>query len=310
MKRALIVTAVLAVLAFAFVGMWVDVNQIKPHLKGFPWVLLPLIMVFGFCNDLIKFIRWQIYLKRLGISIPAWKSLNIFISGLSMSATPGKIGFLIKSQMLKNVSGRPFLATTSVIGAELYMDLIALSVISLAGLRFLESGKVIMLLLCVIPLAGLIPIVPRTAVTLFEHIPHISHRARTLKKVVEDMFSLFGPGILLLALGVTLLAWTSEGVALHLIIQGMGFELGIVDATILFGLSTLIGVLSMLPGGLVVTDASLMGLLIRSSIPATPAALGAIMARLCTLWLSVIIGTLFLIVNRSFVYAQERVAKA
>ena len=65
-------------------------------LKGFAWWLIPLIAFFGFMNDMIKFMRWDIYLKKLGIVLTIKQSLIVFVSGLSMSATPGKVGLLIK----------------------------------------------------------------------------------------------------------------------------------------------------------------------------------------------------------------------
>ena len=118
------------------------------------------------------------------------------------------------------------------------------------------------------------------------------------------MFGLFGVKTLIVALVITLIAWTSEGVALSLILRGLGLDMGIVMATVFFGFSTLIGVLSMLPGGLVVTDASLMGLLVHAGIPNTPAALASIMARVFTLWLAVIIGSLFLVTHRRYMYVD------
>jgi len=54
----------------------------------------------------------------------------------------------------------------------------------------------------------------------------------------------------------------------------------------------------------VVTDASLMGLLVHAGIPNTPAALASIMARVFTLWLSVIIGSLFLMTHRNYMYGD------
>jgi uncharacterized protein (TIRG00374 family) len=134
---------------------------------------------------------------------------------------------------------------------------------------------------------------------LLSKVPLLKHRAEELRQALDDMFRLFGPRLLAASLAITLLAWTSEGVALNLILSGLGYELGIMKATVIFGFSTLVGVLSFLPGGLVVTDASLMGLLIRSGIPAPGAARASIMARLCTLWLSVCIGSIFLVMNRN-----------
>ncbi len=304
MKRGLIITILLAMIAFTTVGMWGDILKAGPTLKGFAWYLIPVIALFGFSNDLIKFFRWHIYLKHMGIHITAKKSLAIFISGLSMSATPGKVGFLIKSQMLKAISGRTLISSSPIIIAELYMDFIVLSVISLLGIGFLGNGVWVALILCGIPLLGLIKGVPEIAIGLVSKIPLFSQRTSDLRKALDDMFALFGKKVIIGSFFITLIAWVSEGIALVIILKGLGYDMGIVEATIIFGFSTLIGVLSLLPGGLVVTDASLMGLIIHAGVPGTPAALAAIMARIFTLWLAVLIGSIFLIINKNYVYGR------
>jgi glycosyltransferase 2 family protein len=298
-KKGVIFTVALAVIAFTSVGMWGDILKAGPSLSGFPWYLVPLIALFGFCNDLIKFFRWHVYLKKTGILIPVKKSLAIFLAGLSMSATPGKAGLLIKSQMLKRISGHTLISTSPIIAAELYMDLIGLSLISLFGIGLLGKGVWVAILLCMLPLLGLIPGIPNFIIGLLAKIPMLSGRIIEMRKALDSMFSLFGLKILVLSLSITLIAWTSEGVALNIILRGLGFDMGVVTATVFFGFSTLIGVLSMLPGGLVVTDASLMALLIHAGIPAAPAAIASIMARIFTLWLAVMIGSIFLVIHRN-----------
>jgi uncharacterized membrane protein YbhN (UPF0104 family) len=300
MKKGIILTIVLMVIAFTSVGMWGDISEAGPELKKFPLYMIPFIALFGFCNDLIKFFRWHLYLRKTGLNIPVKKSLAIFVSGLSMSATPGKIGFVIKAQMLKSLTGRTLLATSPVIIAELYMDMIALSFISIFGVGLLGSDLWIALVCCAVPLLVLIPGVTDRILILIGKIPPFSGKVTQLKAALDDMFSLFGPGVLCTALVISLIAWTSEGVALHLILKCMGFDLGIVDSTIIFGFATLVGALSMLPGGLVITEASLMGLLMNAGVPAPQAALAVIMGRVFTLWLAVLIGSISLFVNRSY----------
>jgi len=305
LKKSILLTLILAVIAFTSVGMWGDLARAGPELRRFTWYLIPAIALFGFGNDMIKFLRWQVYLRKLGIDIPMARSLGVFISGLSMSATPGKVGFLLKSQMLKVVSKRGFISVSPVVISELYMDLIGLSIVSLVGIGFMSKGVWITLVICMIPLLGLVPGIAEFMVSIIARLPYMSSRASELESALKDMFRLFGPGVLMVSLAITLVAWTSEGMALKLILKGLGFEIGLVKATSIFGFSTLIGALSFLPGGLVVTDASLMGLIIHAGIPRGTSAIACIMARLSTLWLSVFIGSLYLVFNKGYIL-QDR----
>lgn len=305
MKNKIILSIVLAFIAFSAIGMWGDIINASGALKGFAWWLIPLIAFFGFMNDMIKFMRWDIYLKRLGIMLPIRQSLVIFVSGLAMSATPGKVGLLIKSRMLGGICGRSFLSSTPVIAAELSMDLLGLSVISLAAIGFISTGEWIAVLLCGLPLLGLFPGVAHKVIDLLTRLPLLKYRAQELRQATSDMFRLLGPRTLIMGLVITLIAWTSEGVALHLIMAGLGFEMGILHATAIFGFATLLGVLSMLPGGLIVTDAGLMGLILHAGVPPTSAAVATILARVFTLWLAVLIGSVVLFANRAYIYPYQ-----
>jgi uncharacterized protein (TIRG00374 family) len=306
LKKGLIFTIILAAIAFTSIGMWGDVLKAGNELRNFPWYLIPLIAFFGFMNDMIKFGRWHIYLKKMGYETTLKESLVIFVSGLSMSATPGKIGLLIKSQMLKKLSGRSFISSTPVIAAELYMDMIGLSVISLLAVGLFAKGMWAALILCVLPLLALNQKFSGFCIDILAKIPSLKHRADDLRKAVDDMFGLFGFRTLIASFAITLIAWTSEGVALTLILNGLGFDMGIIKSTAIFGFSTLIGVISMLPGGLIVTDAGLMGLIVHEGVPAQAAGLATIMARVFTLWLAVGIGSIVLFINRKYIYGNIR----
>lgn len=304
MKKGVILSTVLAVIAFSSIGMWGDIRHAGQALQTFSWYMIPGIAFFGFMNDMIKFLRWELYLKRLGLAVPLKQSLIIFVSGLSMSATPGKVGMLIKSQMLKKYSGRGFIASTPIIAAELYMDMLALSAISLLVVSLLGKSFWIALFLCMLPLLGLSQRFSDKIIDILAKVPFFKKHAQDMRHMVDDMFALFGPRTLILAFLITVIAWTSEGIALHLILKGLGYQLSILKATAIFGFSTLVGALSMLPGGLIVTEAGLMGLIVKTGIPATPAALATILARIFTLWLAVMVGAIVLMFNRHEIFNQ------
>ena len=57
------------------------------------------------------------YLKLLDIKISASDSKSIFFSGLAMSATPGKLGELLKSYLLKKITDVPVSKSAPVIFA-------------------------------------------------------------------------------------------------------------------------------------------------------------------------------------------------
>jgi uncharacterized protein (TIRG00374 family) len=76
-------------------------------------------------------------------------------------------------------------------------------------------------------------------------------------------------------------------------------EVSLLVATFIYGFSTLIGAIAMLPGGLGVTEASLTGLLIVLKIPKDISVAASLIIRVATLWFAVFIGivTVFIYQN-------------
>jgi uncharacterized protein (TIRG00374 family) len=70
------------------------------------------------------------------------------------------------------------------------------------------------------------------------------------------------------------------------------------DAIFVFSFSSIAGALSMLPGGLGVTEASMTGLMIGLGIDKSNAIAATLLGRFTTLWFGVIIGITVLLVNQ------------
>ena len=62
------------------------------ELRRFRWELFPAAAGLTALNYLIRFWRWQRYLDRLEIRVPAGRSLAIFVAGLTGTITPAKLG--------------------------------------------------------------------------------------------------------------------------------------------------------------------------------------------------------------------------
>src|SRR5690606_40960118 len=86
--------------------------------KKFNWVFLPLILLLTLCNYFARFLKWQYYLKILDVKIKLIDSISIFFSGFVMSITPGKMGELLKSYLVKEVTNTPISKTAPIIRSE------------------------------------------------------------------------------------------------------------------------------------------------------------------------------------------------
>ena len=86
---------VAVVLGLAVYG---DLPNILGAVRDFNWALLPLIVGLTLGNYGLRYIKWEFYLKVVGIrGVRRRDSFLIFFGGLSMVMTPGKVGEWLKS---------------------------------------------------------------------------------------------------------------------------------------------------------------------------------------------------------------------
>src|SRR5438128_4201664 len=104
-------------------------------LRRFEWWLLPIIRLFTLFNYVLRFFKWDVYLRLIGATGVAKKdSLMIFLSGMAMAMTPGKVGEVLKSYLLKQVRGTPIAASAPVVLAERLTDGVAMLILASVGL--------------------------------------------------------------------------------------------------------------------------------------------------------------------------------
>jgi len=88
----------------------------------------------AFSNYLIRFLKWEYYLGVLEIrGVPKGESLLIFLSGFVLTVTPGKVGEVFKSLILKEIHGVPVERTAPIVVAERVTDLIGVITLIAVG---------------------------------------------------------------------------------------------------------------------------------------------------------------------------------
>jgi glycosyltransferase 2 family protein len=298
------------VLAFAVttgVALYADVPQMLRALASFHWAYLPLILGLTLFNYLCRFFKWQYFLKRLKLHVPWLKSLLIFLSGLSMAITPGKVGELLKSYLLKSTTGAPISQTSPIIVAERLSDGLAMLILAATGLALYRFNWAVLLVLLILGLTGVILIQNRTlslAVLQFgEKLPIVARFAHLIRAFYESSYILLQWRSLLLAVCIGVISWSGECVALYFVFLGLGIPAGpdlLLKSIFILSVSSLIGSASGLPGGLGTADGSMLGLtrlLVTNS--ATIGGAATLLIRLCTLWFGLGLGVIALLIFRA-----------
>jgi uncharacterized protein (TIRG00374 family) len=309
------IAIVVGLAAYAMVG---DVRELGDRLGGFAWSALALALALALVNYAIRFVRWEICLRRQGVRVPLPSSALVFGAGLSLSITPGKVGELVKSYLLRELYGTPVTRTAPIVIAERVTDLTALLVLAVIGVAAYGVATTLVAAAGALIALGLALLAwPRAARGLVDLVTRPRRLARfraPLYELYDGLVGLCRPRTLVATTLLALPAWGAECVGFAAIVRGFpGAHVDLGLAVVIYAATTIAGALSFLPGGLGVTEGAMILLLVQSAagLPRATAFDATILTRLATLWFAVILGLGCLaIARRQIARAAARAPRA
>ena len=272
-----------------------DFNIISKQISNFKYELLPLILLLVSISWTPLLVRWQILLKKNNINIPIKKSFLLFLSGMSMSITPGHVGELIKSQLIKTIYNIPRTKTAPIIFVEKFYDLTGAIIASIIGIIILGMDISIILILVSILIVIIFLVYYRP---IFEFILKRVTKTKFFSKYSENISDSYEivrnsttPQISSISFGLSILYWIIISIAVHFILLSFGIDsINILKTISIYSSSVVIGAISFIPGGLGITEGSLIGLFSLEGIDISLALILSVMIRILTMWYSVSIG--------------------
>ena len=300
LARNLALFIAIGVFCYAALFFWGQGAKVWDALLAFPVIYLPLLLILAALNYIVRFVRWQMYLEALSVRIGFWKSFQIFMAGLTMTISPGKIGEALKAQFLSREISHPWSKGLPVVFAERLSDLMGVVVLVGLGVNVLPVGRTAALLGTAICIFFVIVIVTpglfQSVVNLLGKLPKMSKPSERLLEMHENVSRLLTPRLMAASLVLSCAAWFMECLVLYFTVAACKGELGGLQTTFIYALSTLAGALSIIPGGLLVTEGSMIGLLMLSGLEKSLAISSTLIVRLCTLWFAVLLGIVFLVI--------------
>ncbi len=314
--RRWIWVAIVVVIAVAAVVMIGDVRLLAERLGTFGWWAFFAALGLSLTNYMIRFLRWQLYLRWQGVSVPTGSSALVFGAGLSLSITPAKLGELVKSYLLRELHDIPPTLTAPIVVAERVTDLIALLTLAIVGVAYYGVQTTLVLAAGGVILFGLVLLAwprPTNALIDLATRPKLTRKYRvTLHEVYDGLASLCRPARLGIATSIALPSWACECVGFALICNafpGTQVDLGL--AMVIYAATSIAGALSFLPGGLGVTEGAMTILLVQSAahIDQATALDATLLTRLATLWFAVLLGLVLLAIARGRIAARTARAR-
>ena len=308
--RRLVGAMLIGVLVYGAFVAYRGADKIGAKLTTFAWSTFAIACGLSFVNYLLRFLKWEYYLRLLGIrDVPKPTSFFTFLSGFVLTVTPGKVGEVFKSVILQQVRGVPVERTAPIVVAERVTDLIGVITLIAVGSFSFPGGVVwassgMLLVLAILVMVGS----PRVSDWVIAGLPKLpGFLGRVGGRIAAKMAEAFSrlraitePKHLVVPTLLSIVGWGLEGVGLWIILGGFDEHPPLTVTAFCYATATLAGALIPVPGGLGVTDKLLEEQMARlGGVQAATATSAMLLARFATLWFAVIVGFIALAILRS-----------
>ena len=278
------------------VGLALTANprELARSLRVFDLRLLVPVLALSLFNYGLRWMRWDIYLRKVGAELSKGRSLAVFLVGFLLSVTPGKAGELGKAWLVRELGGGRALRVVSVILAERVTDvlgtfmLIALGTFPLKGGPWIAASGVAGVVVTLVLLTW-----RRGAERVFailRKMPVVGPRVPQLIEMYDRLQELLSPGLAVMATTVATVAWAAEGLGFWLVVRNYAPKADLLLSVFNYTAANTLGGLSMLPGGLGAAEGSLAALLHEQGLATADAGSITLIVRAATLWFSVLLG--------------------
>lgn len=267
------------------------------------WPIMAL-CAMALAHYLIRALRWHILVRvgqaHLRPGLPRTSFLDDmthFFGGFAMTATPGRVGELVRLRWLQRATGGGLRGLVPILFADRAIELAAMVALIALALTATSLGSQAVWILLAVG-AGLVFVLCRPRLmegvlgTMWRLIGRRKSRLVVrLRRVIRRLDPFMKPPVLIPTLLIGLLGWSIEGAAFWLLLGWLGVEdMALFTAAAIFMVAILSGALSGLPGGLGGTEATAVALLLLQGVPAETAILATAIIRVTTLWFAVLIG--------------------
>ncbi|MBX2976736.1 MAG: flippase-like domain-containing protein [Ignavibacteriaceae bacterium] len=296
LKNKIFLMMGIAGLIYLAMTLFADYENVISSFKKFSWYLFPILLVLSFLNYISRFIKWEYYLRIIDVRIPLVDSFSIFMSGLVMSVTPGKMGELLKAYLVKQITNEPISKTAPIILVERITDFVSLVLIALLGAYVFEYGQTTVIgvglffVLIIIILSNKSFAIK--ILSFFEKISFLKPLTSKFHEMYDSSYKLLKPKPLVLMTLFSFVAWGFECLGYYIILVNFDIQIPMIFlwAAFSYSFATIIGAITLLPGGLGVTDGSLTYFIVDKKYPMDVAVASTFIIRAVTLWFAVFVG--------------------
>lgn len=290
---------VLGVLLYLVLGWFVGGEQTFDAVRriGGGWVAIGLGLTL--VNFALRALRWHVLLRVAGARVPVLNSIAIYVGGIGLGASPGKLGETLRSVFLLRHGVRVGTSLAAFFVDRL-SDLLAVLVLAACAASWARIGDtdgarwwavVALVLVC----AWLLTMLVRSGrlEKLLGNAPALGWRRRVqdwLHAAGGDYLHLWRPRLAVASVLLSLVAYALQGLIFAGMVAQVAPQVATLRAIGIFAAATLAGAASLVPGGVGPMELALVLLLAREGLDAPSALAAALSLRVVTFWFGMLLG--------------------
>ena len=313
LNKKLLITCVLGAAVIAVMLWSVGPERLTELVSGaLPGHLAAAVVAIVVLN-VISTYRWQLLMSYLGYEL-SFADAFFQISGsfLLSTLTPGRAGEVFRLYLSKRISRIDASHSGAALLIERACDLAVMASLILLGLAtgmgstlgvYGHAARitvgftlfiVTMLVLSVRHRAVMALVVRVLSFGGRRGIPGCARGAQRIEESIPAFLSVARRVSVSTVFGITVLIWAAQVARMWLICIAVGAKVSPMAVGLTYCLGLLLGVVSYIPGGLVVTEGTMVGLLVVHGVPTDIATLGVVIDRLFAYWTAVVVGVMSL----------------
>lgn len=245
----------------------------------------------------LRGLRWHLFARRLGLPTQLRQDMRHFLGGFAMSATPGRVGELIRMRWIRRETGWAFERTAPLMLVDRASDLVAMALILALALALTAGGiagavPVVILALVAAWIATHPSLLAAIATSGYRMTGRFARLFARVRGAARSLTAFRGAWTITVAAGLGIIGWMAEAYAFHLLLVWMGADVGLWRAAAIFIFAAIAGGLTGAPGGLGGAEAAMIALLSLEGVPLAVSVPATLIIRVTTLWFAIGIGLL------------------
>jgi uncharacterized membrane protein YbhN (UPF0104 family) len=256
-------------------------------------------LVLSSFNYLCRALRWLLFSRAIGVDVPPASNALYYLAGFAMTTTPGKLGEALRLWFLRRAHGCRYADTVGLLIADRLWDAVAMAAVLCASVAWLAAYLWVSLAAAAL-VSGFTVLCLRPSLLLGAvgmaagAVPRRRRMFATWRRSLRKLQRLARPEIFGLGLALGVAGWGAEGLSLYVLVHALGVVLAPMACVFIFAFAMIVGAISVLPGGLGSTEATMAGLLVLQGAKLQDAIVATAVVRVTTLWFAVGLGMLCL----------------